>query len=232
MTRTDPLSPTEPLSPTDRTTLRRATEKAATERGVLLDILREGLVAHVAYPMPSHPVVLPMAYAYDPQGPDHGGTLYLHGSVAAGMMTHGEGATLCAAVTLLDGLVLARSGFHHSMNYRCAVIIGSARLVTDQTERANALDGFVDQIVPGRSGAIRPSTRKELAATAVLAIPLYEASVKQRSGAPVDEPSDAATGAWAGHIPLGISVGGAVSDEFSRQPIPDHILRRVEELRA
>lgn len=97
----------------------------------------------------------------------------------------------------------ARSGFHHSMNYRSAVVIGPVRHVEDETERADALDAIIDHVVPGRSQTLRPATRKELAATAVLALPLHEASVKVRQGAPVDEPSDAATGSWAGHMPVG-----------------------------
>ena len=105
-------------------------------------------------------------------------------------------------VTHLDGLVLARSAFHHSMNYRSAVVIGTARVVEDPDERRHALDLIVDQMVPGRSATLRPSTRKELAATAVLAVPLREASMKQRAGGPGDEPADVAAGVWGGHVPV------------------------------
>lgn len=124
----------------------------------------------------------------------------------------------------------ARSGFHHSMNYRSAVVIGPVRHVEDETERADALDAIIDHVVPGRSQTLRPATRKELAATAVLALPLHEASVKVRQGAPVDEPSDAATGSWAGHMPVGLGVADPITDGFSREPVPFHVLERVRDL--
>ena len=136
--------------------------------------------AHVAVDAGDHPVALPVAYGVDPDGPDEGGTLYVHGSVGAGWMRSAPGTTVCVTVTAVDGLVLARSGFHHSMNYRCAVVIGTARLVESEEERARALDLVVDQIVPGRAATLRAHTRKELAATAVLAVPLREASLKVR----------------------------------------------------
>ncbi len=162
--------------------------------------------------MGGHPVVLPSAYAVDPTGPDRDGTLYLHGSVAAGWLRARRGATVCVTVTQLDGLVAGRSAFHHSMNYRSAVVIGPARLVDDPAEKERALALIVDHMIPGRSATLRANTRKELAATAVLAVPLHEASLKARAGGPVDEPEDVAAGAWGGHVPLRRVAGAPVPD--------------------
>ena len=163
-----------------------------------------------------HPVVLPVAYAVDPDGPDQDGTLYVHGSVAAGWLRRSPDTTVCVTVTSLDGLVLARSGFHHSMNYRSAVVIGPARLVEDDDERARALDLIVDHVVPGRAATLRPPTRKELAATAVLAVPLHEASLKVRTGGAKDEPEDVEAGVWAGVLPLRLVAGEVVPDPGDR----------------
>ena len=147
-------------------------------------------------------MVLPTAFAVDLDGPDRDGTLYVHGSVAAGWVRRSGGATVCVTITELDGLVAGRSAFHHSMNYRSAVVIGEARLVEDPDERARALAMIVDHMIPGRSATLRPHTRKELAATAVLAVPLHDASMKARAGDPVDEPEDVDAGIWGGYIPL------------------------------
>jgi len=161
--------PVTDLSPTPRTRLTREKERGVSDRAELLALLREGLIAHIGVTVGDHPVVLPVAYAVDLDGPDQGGTLYVHGSVAAGWLrrsvTDGQGTTVCVTVTALDGLVLARSAFNHSMNYRCGVVIGPVRLVEDEAERAHALDLIVEHVVPGRSAALRPNTRKELAAT-------------------------------------------------------------------
>ena len=147
------------LSPTPRTTLTREKERGVSEREQLMALLAEGLIAHIGVTVgegpDAHPVVLPVAYAVDPDGPDPDGTLYVHGSVAAGWLrrTHdGERANVCVTVTALDGLVLARSAFNHSMNYRCGVVIGPARLVDDPEEKARALDLIVDHVVPGPGG--------------------------------------------------------------------------------
>ena len=172
-----PTAPVSPLGPTARTTVGRGRERAVADRDRLHALLADGLVAHLGVVVEGHPVVLPTAYAVDPDGPDRDGTLYVHGSVAAGWLRAGTGATVCVTVTELDGLVAGRSAFHHSMNYRSAVVIGTARAVEDAGERQRALDLIVDHMLPGRSVTLRPSTRKELAATAVLAVPLHEASM-------------------------------------------------------
>lgn len=190
------------LEPTDRTRINRGRNRAVSDRGELLALLGDGLVAHLGVQADGHPIVLPTAYAVDVDGPDEDGTLYLHGSVAARWLRTSVDATVCVTVTELDGLVAARSAFHHSMNYRSAVVIGKARLVDDADERQRALDLIVDHMIPGRAATLRPSTRKELAATAVLAVPLHEASMKARAGGPVDEPEDVAAGVWGGHVPV------------------------------
>ncbi|MDQ6525790.1 pyridoxamine 5'-phosphate oxidase family protein [Nocardioides sp. LHD-245] len=207
---TQPPAPLEPLEPSDRTRVRRGRNRAVADRAELHALLRGALIAHLGVTVGDHPVVLPTAYAIDVDGPDQGGTLYVHGSVAARWLRESADATVCVTVTELDGLVAARSAFHHSMNYRCAVVIGRARTVEDPAERRRALDLIVDHMIPGRAATLRPSTRKELAATAVLAVPLHEASVKARGGDPVDDPEDVEAGVWGGHLPVRQVVGAAV----------------------
>ncbi len=219
-----------PLSPTPRTTIGRGRNRMVADREVLHGLLEDALVAHLGVVVGGHPVVLPTAFAVDPDGPDEGGTLYVHGSVAAGWLRAATDATVCVTVTELDGLVAGRSAFHHSMNYRSAVVIGAARVVDDPTERQRALDLIVDHMVPGRSATLRPSTRKELAATAVLAVPLLEASMKARAGGPGDEPEDVAAGTWGGHIPLWRTAGEPVPDPDAEGPVPADVLARSSSL--
>jgi len=204
------------------------------DRDRLLRLLGDALVAHVGVNLGDHPVVLPTAFAVDPAGPDDGGTLYVHGSVAAGWLRRAPGATVCVTVTELDGLVAGRSAFHHSMNYRSAVVIGAARLVEDETERQHALDLIVDHMIPGRSADLRPSTRKELAATAVVAVPLREASMKERAGGPGDEPEDVDAGTWGGHIPLHRVADPVVpaADLVVDVPVPEAVTARAVALGA
>ena len=198
---------TAALSPTDRTTITRHRERGSADRADLFAVLEEALVCHVGIVRDGAPVVLPSVFAVDRDGPDEGGTLYLHGSVAAPWLRASPGATVCATFTLVDGLVLARAAFSHSMNYRSAVVIGPGRLVEDEAERDHALHLIVDHVVPGRSATLRGNTRKELAATVVIAVPLAEASVKSRAGGPADEDEDVAAGGWAGVVPLAITPG-------------------------
>ncbi len=218
---------TSPLSSTSRTRLTRLRERGRTDRDALHALLADGLVAHVGVVREGQPLVVPSAYAVDASGPDEGGSLYLHGSVAAGWLGRMDGTEVCVTVTELDGLVLARSAFHHSMNYRSAVVLGRARLVTDEAERHRALDAVVDQVVPGRAATLRPMTRKELAATIVLAVPLAEASLKERAGDVGDEPEDVATGTWAGTVPLRRTSAGVVSNPDSHDRVPEDVRRRV-----
>ena len=226
------MSQTSPLSPTDRTALTRSRDRGRTDRAELWDLLDSSLVCHVALDAGGHPVVLPTAFGVDPDGPDRDGTLYLHGSVAAGWLRAGDGTRVSVAFTSLNGLVLARSGFHHSMNYRSAVVLGTVRVVRNEDERARALDLVVDQSVPGRAATLRRPTRKELAATVVWAVPLHEASVKARTGGVNDDDEDVATGAWAGHVPLRLVADEVVTDAATAQPVPDDVRRRVAGLGA
>jgi hypothetical protein len=213
------------LSPTPRTTLTRHAERGKEERADLLAVLEEALVCHVGIVRDGEPLVLPAAFAVDPAGPDDGGTLYLHGSVAAPWLVQAPGTPLCVTFTILDGAVLARAAFSHSMNYRSAVVMGPARRVGDPAEIDRALGLIVDHVVPGRTATLRASTRKELAATAVIAVPLAEASVKARTGGPKDEPEDVATGTWAGVVPLSLRAGQIEPDQDG--PVPDDVRRRA-----
>jgi uncharacterized protein len=221
------MTETTGLSPTSRTRVKRGKDRALSEREELLDFLAAGLVAHLGVVVGDHPVVLPVAYALDPDGPDRDGTLYVHGSVAARWLRQAEHATVCVTVTEVDGIVAARSGFHHSMNYRSAVVIGAARIVDDAVEKARALSLTVDHVVPGRSATLRDHTRKELAATALLAVPLHEASMKRREGDPVDEPDDVAAGVWAGVVPLRRVASAVVSAADSHVDVPPDVVRRA-----
>ena len=218
------------LSPTARTRLTREKERARTDRDELVALLDEAIIAHIGVVADGHPVVVPVAFAVDPDGPDEGGTLYVHGSVGAGWMRRAPGGDVCVTVTALDGLVLARSAFNHSMNYRCAVVIGRARLVEDEAERARAMELTVDHVVPGRAATLRPNTRKELAATAMLAVPLHEASLKTRTGGVEDEPEDVEAGTWAGVVPLRIVSGEVETDPETAEPVPEDVRRRAVQL--
>ena len=224
---------TTPLSPTERSSPRREKERAQTDRATLHDVLDASLVCHLGVVVDGVPLALPTVFAVDPDGPDEGGTLYVHGSVASRSLVQGPDQDVSVTVTVLDGIVLARSGFNHSMNYRSAVVIGRPRRVEDADERSHALDLLVDHVTPGRSAALRRPTRKELAATTVLALPLHEASVKRRTGDPVDEEEDvAAGGVWAGVLPLRVAGGDPVtSADAAGVPVPEHVVRRAADLR-
>ena len=222
---------TTPLSPTPRTAVGRGRNRQVDDRAALHRLLGDALVAHLGVAVERdgvrHPLVLPVAFAVDLDGPDRDGTLYVHGSVAAGWLRASADRTVCVTVTELDGLVAARSAFHHSMNYRSAVVIGQARIVEDAAERRHALALTVDHMIPGRDATLREPTRKELAATAVLAVPLHEASMKERAGGPVDEPEDVAAGVWAGHLPVRRVVGEPVAAEDASGPVPADVVRRA-----
>jgi nitroimidazol reductase NimA-like FMN-containing flavoprotein (pyridoxamine 5'-phosphate oxidase superfamily) len=222
----------DPLSPTERSTPRREKERAQTDRATLHDVLDASLICHLGVVVDGVPLALPTVFGVDLDGPDAGGTLYVHGSVASRSLVQGPTHEVSVTMTVLDGLVLARSGFMHSMNYRSAVVIGRPRVVTDPDERSHALDVLVDHVVPGRSAALRRPTRKELAATTVLALPLHEASVKRRSGDPEDEDFDvAAGGVWAGVVPLRTTPGPVrTSADADGIDVPAHVSARVERL--
>ena len=195
-------------------------------------MLASAIICHLAVVVDGVPLALPTVYGVDPSGPDEDGTVYVHGSVASRSLVQAPDQDVSVTWTVLDGLVLARSGFDHSMNYRSAVVIGRPRVVTDPDERAHALDLIVEHAAPGRAAALRRPTRKELAATTVLALPLHEASVKARTGDPDDEPEDvAAGGVWAGVVPLALKAGQVItSADAAGLPVPEHVRRRAEGL--
>jgi nitroimidazol reductase NimA-like FMN-containing flavoprotein (pyridoxamine 5'-phosphate oxidase superfamily) len=220
-----------PLSSTARTRLRRESDRAATDRAALVDVLEAGMFCHLGVVVDGSTVVLPTAYGVDlsPEALDApDGTLYFHGSVAARSIRSAQEQTVCVTITHADGLVLARSGFHHSVNYRSAVIFGQPRLVTDPVEKLRGLNLIIDHLVPGRSERIRPPTRKELAATSLLALPLTEASVKQRTGGPEDDPEDTDLPIWAGVVPLRTVASEAItSSDCPVDDVPEHVRDRV-----
>jgi uncharacterized protein len=208
-----------PLSTTERTTLHRLRERGQTDRAELYAVLDAGLVCHLGVVVDGYPVVLPTGYGRV------GETLYLHGSSANHALRAADGQEICVTVTHLDGLVCARSVFNHSMNYRSATIFGTARLVTDDSRRLEALRAVSEQLVPGQWDYARQPTRKELAATAVLELPLTEASVKVRTGPPHDEPEDYDADIWAGVLPAQLMFGAAEPDPDLRAGVnvPDHL---------
>ncbi|MFB4267347.1 pyridoxamine 5'-phosphate oxidase family protein [Nonomuraea sp. GTA35] len=210
------------LSTTPRTTLGRSKERGSTDRDNLYEVLDTGLICHLGVVVNGHPMVVPTGYGRI------GDTLYLHGSTGAASLRAGEGTDVCVTVTHLDGIVLARSIFHHSVNYRSAMIYGTARLVTDPDERMAGLRALAEQLAPGQWDYVRRPSRKELAATAVLALSLEEASVKIRRGAPKDEEEDYDLPVWAGVLPLVTSWGAPEPDSVLPEGIevPVHILHR------
>jgi len=208
------------IPPTDRTRLRRLRERGAFERSTVEAILDEGLVAHVGVVDGAHPVVLPMAYARV------GRTLYVHGAVANHLLRTGADGEICVTVTLLDGLVLSRSWFHHSMNYRSVVVYGRARLVTDDEEKRVASRALVEHLAEGRSDATRPVTPEELRKTTFLALPIDEASAKIRTGPPGEDPADLDGEAWGGVLPLRLAAAGPVADDHTpaAAELPGHLV--------
>jgi len=214
---------TTQLSSTPRTTLRRHRERGQTDRTALYEVLDAGLICHLGVVAGGAPVVLPTAYGRD------GDTLYLHGSSANGAFAAADGQQICVTVTHMDGLVCARAVFSHSVNYRSAVVFGTATLVRDSGERWQALRIITDHLIPGRWAAARQPTRKEMAATSVLSVPLTEASVKIRTGMPADEPEDYDLDVWAGVLPVAVTFGEPAPDPGLRPeiPLPAHIRDRV-----
>jgi hypothetical protein len=211
------------LSDTPRTTLRRHKERGQTDRAELHAVLDAGLICHFGVVADGVPVVLPTAYGRE------GDTLYLHGSSANGAFGAAAGQQVCVTVTHMDGLVCARSVFSHSVNYRSAVVFGEAVVVTDEEERWQALRIITDHLIPGRWAAARQPTKKEMAATAVLKVPLDEASVKIRTGMPGDPDEDRDLDVWAGVLPIAVTFGEPEPDPLLRPeiPVPAHIRDRV-----
>lgn len=208
-----------PFSSSDRTALRRQPERGHHDRETIDAILDEGRIAHVGFVRDGRPAVIPTLYLRRKD------EILLHGAPASGVLGAARsGQELCVEVTHLDGLVLARSAFHHSANYRSVVIYGHGRMLAAE-ERAEALDAFIDRLVPGRRPHLRPTTTKEVASTAMAAVPLDEASAKVRTGPPIDDEEDYDLDIWAGVLPVTRQWGDPVADPRNRPgaELPDHL---------
>ncbi len=206
---------------TERTTVKRIPKRGIYERETINAILDEAFICHVGFNISAQPYVIPTGFARI------GDDLYIHGSSASRMLRNiADGIDICVTVTLIDGLVLARSAFHHSMNYRSVVILGHAEMVTDAEEKYAALEAFTNHIIPGRWPEIRWPSELELKATTVLKLPIAEASAKIRKGDPVDDAEDYAMPIWAGVLPLTLTPGEPVPDAKLAigQPTPEHVL--------
>jgi nitroimidazol reductase NimA-like FMN-containing flavoprotein (pyridoxamine 5'-phosphate oxidase superfamily) len=211
------------LSGTERTRHRRMRENGRFERRDLDAVLAAGFLCHLGVLVDGVPMVVPTVYGATAD------SIYLHGSVASRSLEASPGATVCVTVTHVDGLVLARSIFEHSVNYRCAMVYGVPRVVTDEAEKLEGLRVLSDQAAPGQWDYVRRPNRKELAATTLLALRLDEASVKISAGPPDDgDGPDAALGVWAGELPLRAGWGAPVADPALPPgiPVPPHVARR------
>jgi hypothetical protein len=208
------------FQPTDRTQVKRLPKRGHYDRETIYKILDTAFVCHVGFSVDGQPFVIPTNYGRS------GDTLYLHGSAASRMLKAlSADAPVCVTVTHVDGLVLARSAFHHSVNYRSVVILGTARLVEDPAEKMEALRIFTEHVVKGRWDDVRRPTEQELKATTVLSLPLEEVSAKVRTGGPVDDEADYALPVWAGVLPLEMVVKAPEPDALrkSHPPIPDYL---------
>jgi uncharacterized protein len=217
VTSTTPAPP-----PTDRTRVRRAADRGRYDRATVEAILDAGLIAHVGFALDGRPWVMPMAYArIDDE-------VYLHGAVGNhALRAIAGGAELCLTVTLVDGLVLSRSAFHHSMNYRSVMVFGRGRVVEDLDEGRRASAALVDHMAPGRAAECRPPTDAELRATRIIAVPIDEASAKVRTGPPKEDEADLGLAHWAGVLPLHLAAGDPVQhvavDGDAQLPVPAHV---------
>jgi hypothetical protein len=196
------------ITQTERTRLRRLPKRGAFDRETVYAILDEAFICHVGFVVDGQPYVIPTGFGRIDD------VLYIHGSSASRMLrTLSEGVDICFTTTLVDGLVLARSAFHHSINYRSAVVLGKATLVEAAEEKSKALEAITDHIVPGRWADVRWPTALELKATSVLKLPIEEASAKVRTGPPIDDEEDYAMNIWAGVLPLKIETGDPIDDD-------------------
>jgi uncharacterized protein len=203
---------------TPRVRVRRRSGRGHYDRATIDAILDEGLVAHLGIVSDGQPYVIPVLYARA------GSQIYLHGSPLSRLLhSLAEGVPMCLTVTLLDGLVLARSAFHHSMNYRSVVLLGHGHPVRDRDEKRDALRVLVDRLVPGRSEDARGPSAKELRATEVVVLPIDEASAKIRTGPPADATADFELPVWAGVLPLGLRVGDPEPDDRCAVPVPAYV---------
>jgi uncharacterized protein len=202
------------FTPTQRSEVRRHAERGVYDMDQVYSILDEGYVCHLGFVADGQPYVIPTAYGRS------GNEMYIHGSAASRTIASlTQGIDACATVTLVDGLVLARSAFRHSINYRSVVVLGRARLITDPGEKTHALRCLTNHIVPGRWEEVRPPNKTEMMKTSALALPLNEVSAKARSGPPLDPDDDYVWPVWAGVVPIQTHIGN---------PIPDaHVLPHI-----
>lgn len=218
----------EHLTTTDRTTLRRKAERGRTERAVVHSVIDESYIAHVGFVVDGQPRVIPMTFGRIDD------VLYLHGAAGNAMLRASSGTEICVTFTLLDGLVLARSAFHHSMNYRSVVLLGTATKVEDDAEKRRAFDAIVEHVLTGRSAVARPATAAELRSTLVLRLAIDEGSAKVRVGPPIDDDEDLELPVWAGVVPLEVIAGAPVQDPQQTQRLVEPVVpaRAVTEPRA
>lgn len=209
-------------SPTSRTRVARLPKRGDYSQKTIYDILDSAFLCHVGFVVEGQPYVIPTGYGRA------GNTLYLHGSAASRMLrTLASGAEVCVTVTVLDGIVLARSAFHHSMNYRSVVVLGKASPVESEELKTEALRTISENIVRGRWQEVRKPTEQELKATAVLALPIEEASAKIRTGPPLDDEEDYALDIWAGVLPFAMRAGEPIADPRLSEGVklPDYLRR-------
>jgi nitroimidazol reductase NimA-like FMN-containing flavoprotein (pyridoxamine 5'-phosphate oxidase superfamily) len=205
---------------TERTTVRRLPKRGAYERETINRILDEALICHVGFVIEGQPMVIPTIHTRI------GDALYFHGSAASRMLRSlREGVPACVTVTLLDGLVLARSAFHHSMNYRSVVVLGTAREVVDRKEKLRVLEAIVEHVVRGRTRDARGPNENELKSTMLVRLPLDEASAKIRTGPPLDDEEDYAMPIWAGVLPLAMTPSEPIADPrlSAAIEVPDYV---------
>jgi nitroimidazol reductase NimA-like FMN-containing flavoprotein (pyridoxamine 5'-phosphate oxidase superfamily) len=205
-------------NPTPRTRVVREHERGVYDREAVNQILDEAFLCHIGFVVDRQPFVIPTSFGRD------GDVLYVHGSAASRMLRNlTEGIPVCITVTLLDGLVLARSIFNHSMNYRSVVILGTATLVDDPDEKLKALRTLSEHIIPGRWDDSRQPNEKELKATSALRVPIEEFSAKVRQGPAIDDEPDYSFPTWAGVIPLDTTIGEAIRDERCSLALPEYL---------
>lgn len=208
------------FEPTERTRVKRLHQRALYDRDSIYRILDAGFVCHVGYTFDGHPYVTATSYWRD------GNRVYWHGSSASRMLRElKKDVPVCLNVSLIDGLVLARSGFHHSINYRTVMLFGRATALSDYEEKVEALRRFTERTIPGRWDELRPPTVQEIKATTVLSMPIEEAVAKERSGPPGDDEEDYALDVWAGEVPLRLTAGTPVDDPRLKPGIavPDYL---------
>jgi uncharacterized protein len=203
------------FAPTARTRVRRRPDRGRYDRATVYAILDAALLCHVGYVIDGLPYVTPTLFWRE------GERLYWHGSAASRMLRHqAEGIPVCVTVSHVDGLVVARSGFHHSLNYRAVMAFGNAAIVSDETTKTAALNAFVERLYPGRNRQIRPILPQELKATTLMSMVVDEVSAKVRAGGPIDDEEDYALDCWAGVIPIEIRVGAAIADTRLKPGVP------------